>query len=65
MKTRRNLNSDFKIASHEELNIFRQKCLENANLMKYYISLEDEKNWMIFRNRINQLLHATKRSVLQ
>ncbi len=64
MKTMPNINSDFRIASHEELNIFRQKCLKDVKLMKYYISLEDEKNWMEFRNRINQRMQEAKQSVL-
>jgi len=60
MKAVRKPNSDSRIASNEELAIFRRKCLENSELMKYYISLEDEKNWLKFRNRINQLLQKNR-----
>lgn len=56
MKTNQTLNTNFAIAKPEDLAYFRQKCSQNNKLKEFYISQEDEEEWMAFRNKISQIL---------
>lgn len=56
MKTNQTLNTNYAIGNPEELAYFRRKCLQNTKLMEFYISPEEEKEWISFREKVNQIL---------
>jgi len=56
MKTNQTLNTNYAIGKPEELAYFRKKCLQDSKLMEFYISPEEEKEWITFREKINQIL---------
>ena len=56
MNTNQTLNTNYAIGSPEELAYFRQRCLQNTKLMEFYISPEEEKEWISYREKVNQIL---------
>ena len=62
MKTNQTLNTNYAIGNSEELAYFRRKCLQNTKLMEFYISPEEEKEWISFREKVSQILFNKKQS---
>jgi len=50
------LNTDFSLPKPEVLAYLRKKFLQSDQLTSYYISSQDDEEWIAYREKMNQVI---------